>query len=131
MLTPLAVAELERLFTNITSGNLDDIRAWCTRNAARTRKRERHVLLGLTAAVMFREYENRGPDAPFAALIPDTHQEPWQLMCNRLGAATLNDDLDTVDALVEAWALWPAEEREKALAGFAWKLYNIYGPSQR
>lgn len=130
MLTPLAVAELDRLFTDITSGNLDDIRAWCTRNAARTRKRERHVLLGLTAAVVFPEYENRGPDAPFAAVSPDTHREAWQLMCNRLGAATLNNDLDTADALVEAWAMWPAEEREKVLAGFAWRLWDEWCPSR-
>ncbi len=124
MLIPLAVAELNRLFADVLSGDPDAVRAWCTRNAARARKRERHVLLGLAAAAVLREHDRRGPDAPFAAVYPDASRKPWELMCDRLGAATLNEDIDTVDALVEAWALWPAEERQKVLAGLAWRLWG-------
>ena len=131
MLTPLAVTELDRLFADILSGDLDGIRTWCTRNAAKARKRERHVLLGLTAAVVARDYDRRGPEAPFAAVYPDASREPWELMCDRLGVAALNDDIDTVDALVGAWALWPAEERKKVLAGFAWRLYEDRGTAPR
>lgn len=129
MLTPLAVAELDRLFADILSGDPDGIRTWCTRNAAKARKREHHVLLGLTTAVVAREYDRRGPEAPFAAVYPDANREPWELMCDRLGVAALNDDINTVDALVEAWALWPAEERERVLIGFAWRLYDQRGPT--
>ena len=128
MLTPLAVAELNRLFADVLSGDPDAVRAWCVRNAARARKRERHVLQGLTAGIVLREYERTAlQPGQFYAFRSDDTEEEWQLMCNRLGVAMLNGEFDTIEALIQAWAMWPAEERQKVLAGFAWRLWDQWG----
>ncbi len=107
-ITPLAWAELHHLREIQDREALDK---WIRRNAAKTRKRERHVvelLAGAVAAVVL-----DGSD--FYRLMTSESSTEAELLAGRMVSTSANRDQATTEALVDTWSGLPAGERERVL----------------
>lgn len=107
-IAPLAWAELHHLREIQDREALD---AWIHRNAAKTRKRERHVVELLAGAAAAGVLD--GSD--FYRLVPSESPTDAELLAGRLVSTSANRDHATTEALVDTWSGLPAEERAKVL----------------
>ncbi|WP_223626681.1 hypothetical protein [Microbacterium sp. EST19A] len=111
-ITPLAHLEYQRL-APLTS--LGGVQAWAHRNAARTRKREQHVVILLAAGAASTVLDG----STFYRLeLPADTSTPATLS-GRLITAMANNDHPTVEALVQVWTNEPQHVREAVLVELA------------
>ncbi|MFS0851995.1 phage tail tape measure protein [Microbacterium sp. 179-I 3D4 NHS] len=116
-LAATATHELIELVRIFHDGDVERARRWIRYNSRKTRRKERDVLRGLAGILVADEH-----DDGFRELVIAPEDTAADVLGARIAVAVLNDDPDAVDALIEAWASWPAEARAEVLSGYVQRL---------
>lgn len=118
-MNPLAIAEIHTLSGLLRRGApIDD---WVTEHSIRVRVRERHLLKAMAHLIGADYAARQAPARRFNLELPDDASDTFAL-CGRMITVAMNDDEETLDALVATWASWDAIRRATVVRALAEEL---------